>query len=70
MEKTEYDVSAIAWETYKSLYRSNFNNFDIIKNRESRQFIEGTFSLEGKTTGVLSFSGEIDFNFKASFGNS
>ncbi|NMA84056.1 MAG: hypothetical protein GX962_09360 [Epulopiscium sp.] len=66
MGKMEYDISEIAWETYKLLYGSNFK---IIENK-NRLHIESTFSLEGKTTGVLSFSGETDFNFKVAFAHS
>lgn len=64
MSKSEYDVSKIAWETYRLLYKDNFENFT---EKGKRPYIDGIFTLRGKKTSKAKFSGETDFNFKKGF---
>lgn len=67
-EKTEYDVSEIAWEIYEILYKDNFRCFS--KKKGERTYLKQGFEYNGKEISTASFSGETDFNFKIGFSHS
>lgn len=63
-DEIEYDVSDVAWYTYKLLY----DNI-IIVNRGTRRFTEIEININGSQE-KISLSGETDFNFKKGFAHS
>ena len=60
----EYDVKHEAWKIYQILYNDNLNfeDRDIIRTN-GRPYIKCKFAHNKKSTNLMDFSGEIDFNF-------
>lgn len=66
--KTEFDTSAIAWETYKYLYDNS--DFTECKNA-NRESIKGKLKYaDSETKETIAYSGETDFNFGPGWSNS
>ncbi|MDE6954036.1 MAG: hypothetical protein K2P09_09540 [Erysipelotrichales bacterium] len=60
----EYDVELNAWKIYKKMYENNldFTEDDIIRN-DGRAYLKCIFKHNEKSTELMKFSGETDFNF-------
>lgn len=70
--KTEFDVSNIAWETYKLLYEDNYvNGFQIISPSDGRKYIGEIYTVGNKKSSIdLNFSGDTDFNYTKGYAHS
>lgn len=66
MSKSEYDVSAIAWEVYELLYEDYFDNFIILRDGD-RPYIKSKTVFGKKLSNEMMFSGETDLNFTKGF---
>ena len=72
--KNEFDVSDLAWKTYRLMYKDNFPaEFQVLGDDDSRQrrcMIE-KYANKGRTSASrLLFSGDTDFNFTKGFAHS
>lgn len=61
--KTEFDVSDVAWETYRLMYNKYFPNGLQIFDDKLRKYIYEQFAYRNKISEKIKFSGETDFNF-------
>lgn len=67
--KTEFDVSEIAWETYRLMYTENLPiDFQICDKK--RKYISEKFKYNTSISEKINFSGDTDFNFTLGFAHS
>lgn len=64
----EYDVSKIAWEAYRLMYKDFFDNGKEEKNN-NRPYLDYHFTHNSKKFSI-SLSGDTDFNFSNGFAHS